>query len=547
MGVFDTDGNVLPDSLLDRRAAERGAAAVLADIDVDRSATIDQGIYCGPLYNHFGHFLLESLARVWFAAQQPDVPLVWVGGSAWSRDVTLRGWQREILDILRIANPWVIATTPSPVGRLYMPDIGYRADDWFHPQHAEFLGRYRGPEQDQSVRLWLSRSRLDKDVRDLNAAPLERRLRSAGWTVAHPEQRTVREQLDDLARASVVAGEEGSAFHALMLLDEVRGKKLHVIRRRGGEHRNMRTVGEARGLDQTFHSLENEVVVKATGRYVTKASAGPSEVLDLLGVPVAASDSDASASAASEIVNTVALKVGAKSLLEVDCEHASVIPRCGFSRATAVCEEFAFDPRAYASSRARFYELPIRHYLAWFGDWGGYDVIRVSVASPLAGLRAVVATQPLASRECVWLMPLPDDDRLTDEFLCLLRQVAPWLLVRTFAHEAGRHAAARIGGWVTEEWELATVGGCADPSDHVLEAIKDLDAGSLDAALQALMTDIPSRHSRVSDPAIVELRAENRNLRRRVRRLRKRRRRAEATSSGWRRLVGKSRDSFMRR
>lgn len=542
MGVFDSDGDVLPDSLLNRRSGERGAAIPAAEVHADETAAVSEAIYCGPLYHHFGHFLLESLARVWYAQQHPDLPLVWAGASTWERDVALREWQREILDILGVTNTCRIATTATPVERLHLPDIGYRYDDWFHTQHARFLARYHGPDQEESFKIWLSRSLLGKDVRDLNAEPLERRLASSGWTVVHPEQQTVREQLDNLARASVIAGEEGSAFHALMLLDGVRGKKLHVMRRLGGEHRNMSTVGETLGLDQSFHTLRNEVVVKATGRYVTKVSSGPSEVLDILGVPVAPDASDDAGAAAAGTVTVLASQVSADSLLEVGVGRASAIPHCTFARATAVCEEFAFDPRNYATESARFFELSIEQYLASFDDWGGYDVVRVAVPAAGAGLRAVVATLPLASRECLWLLDIPASPEQADHFLLLLKEVLPALVVRTFTHGNSRHAVGRLGGVVTPASSLPIFDSQLNLLAGDLAPLPGPQNDSVEAAIDALSLEARHRQKRVTNPSVVALATENDALRKRVRRLRAEKRRLEeAAGRGWRAAIRRAR------
>ena len=168
-----------------------------------------------------------------------------------------------------------------------MPDVGYRYDsDWFHPEHAAFLARFAGPPQVAGERLWLSRSMLANDARDLNAEATERHLADAGWTVIHPETLSVHDQLEHLARAEVVAGEEGSAFHLVALLEDLSSKRLEIFRRRGDEHPNLVTIGDARGIHQTFHTLKRQQFVKAEGRVVTKVTPRSSETLDILEVPV---------------------------------------------------------------------------------------------------------------------------------------------------------------------------------------------------------------------------------------------------------------------
>src|SRR5918997_3586890 len=138
MGVYDENEEYVEDTVLNRRSGEQGAPVPRDLFPVVTDADTPEAIYAGPLYFHFGHFLLESLARAWYAARHPDLPLVWSGQYNW-QETPLRPWQREILEVLELRNPTRIIADPTRFEVLHVPDIGYRYDDRFHPEHAEFL------------------------------------------------------------------------------------------------------------------------------------------------------------------------------------------------------------------------------------------------------------------------------------------------------------------------------------------------------------------------------------------------------------------------
>ena len=71
MGVFDGNDAYVDGSALDRRSGEKGTPVprILYGEPVD--APEPEAIYAGTLYFHFGHFLLESLARAWYAHRHP--------------------------------------------------------------------------------------------------------------------------------------------------------------------------------------------------------------------------------------------------------------------------------------------------------------------------------------------------------------------------------------------------------------------------------------------------------------------------------------------
>ena len=407
MGVYDDDGTYVEDTALNRRAGEQGAPVPRDLFPVVTDAEDPEAIYAGTLYFHFGHFLLESLARAWYAAQQPDLPLVWAGQHTWQTHA-LVPWQIEILDILGIRNPTRIAADPARFDLLHVPDIGYRYDDRFHPEHAEFLGRYEGPPQEPGHRLWLSRSRIESDVRDLNAGPTERRLAEAGWTIAYPETLSIREQLDHLRRAEVVAGEEGSAFHLVMLLKDVATKKLHILRRYGREHGNLRTIGDARRIDQSFHSLQHERVLHAEGRVVSKVTPNSSEILDILAVPVPAAR-EAATAFVDATLERVLTTVAPRRFLEVGAVRPNLVLASTAADRVAVSRRFTFDPRTYAASGVEFYELGLEQYADLFAAAGDqFDVIRIAGPSLLEVMAAFRLSWRLAHEGTIWLFGTGD-------------------------------------------------------------------------------------------------------------------------------------------
>lgn len=403
MGVYNEDGDYVDDTALNRRSGEQGAPVPRDLFPVVTDAEAPEAIYAGPLYFHFGHFLLESLARAWYASRHPTVPFVWAGQHDW-QGIELLPWQLEVLDILMINNPTRIIADPARFELLHVPDIGYRYDDRFHPEHAEFLGRYVGPAQVPGRRLWLSRGKITSDARDLNSGPTERRLSEAGWTIAHPETLGIREQLDQLSRAEIVAGEEGSAFHALMLLSDVAAKKLHILRRHGREHGNMHTIGDARRITQSFYSLERELVLRAEGRSVSKISPSSAEILDILDVPVPPAR-DAVIAPTSGVLARVLAHLDAQRFLDVGASGPHLVVGSSAPTRVAVSPRFDFDPRTYSASGIHFYELDLQQYADLFhGDRGRFDVIRIAGADFGEVMASFRVSRRLSGNTTTWIL-----------------------------------------------------------------------------------------------------------------------------------------------
>jgi hypothetical protein len=71
MGVYDGDDNYVDDTALSRRSGEQGAPVPRDLFPVVADSDAPEAIYAGTLYFHFGHFLLERLARAWCAHRIP--------------------------------------------------------------------------------------------------------------------------------------------------------------------------------------------------------------------------------------------------------------------------------------------------------------------------------------------------------------------------------------------------------------------------------------------------------------------------------------------
>ena len=288
MGVFDDRGRIVRGSLLQRSYGQVGFAA-----DPPSTARTDPRsvVFAGHLSYHFGHFILESLSRLWYASQHPEQPIVWACRPeplppAW------HGWQRQILDVLGLRNEVLLLTEPTRFRFVDVPQPGYRVKDFFSRQHADFLAAYPARARDPDLRIWLSRSGTSSEYRSLHADRLEQQLAEHGWTILQPETLPISDQLELLATAGRVAGEQGSAFHLLVLLGDVRGLEVDVICRDPSrpveeQNQNYRLIAEMRGLCQRLHVIPEEHVLARQGGKVRKDATTLAGHLEALGIPSA--------------------------------------------------------------------------------------------------------------------------------------------------------------------------------------------------------------------------------------------------------------------
>ena len=187
-------------------------------------------------------------------------------------------------------NEVLLLTQPTRFRSVDVPEPGYRVKDFFSRQHADFLAVYPARPRDPDRRIWLSRSGSDPEYRSLHAPRLEQELSGRGWRVVQPETLPVSEQLELLATAGRVAGEQGSAFHLLVLLADLDGLEVDVIRRDPGrpaeeQNQNYPLIAQVRGLRQRLHVIPEERVLASQGGKVRKDATTLAGHLEALEIP----------------------------------------------------------------------------------------------------------------------------------------------------------------------------------------------------------------------------------------------------------------------
>lgn len=220
---------------------------------VTPSRHLPAAVFGGFLYDHYGHFLLESLGRLWFEGAGRGHPIVWIAatGGTW------RPWMDELADMVGIGPDRVVLDTEDgalAVDSLLVGDQGFEVNRYMHPWFVDRLAVVPAvrPTPGEGTHVWLSRSALGEIGGVDEEGAIEQRLAGAGWTIVHPEQMSVAEQVRVLASAAHVAGIEGSAFHTLLLLRGFAGT-VDVLTRH--ESPNFEVINRAQRLDLQRHAL----------------------------------------------------------------------------------------------------------------------------------------------------------------------------------------------------------------------------------------------------------------------------------------------------
>jgi capsular polysaccharide biosynthesis protein len=220
-------------------------------------------IFGGYFFHHYGHFILESLSRMWFAKQYPDLPILFAG-----KQSTILDFQNKILELIGVKNKIEFIPSVTMVDELDIPEPGAIINCLFSKQQANALGVLNNDSEDNK-KIWISRSntrqnsktRLKEEMPAIikNEKKLEDLLKHRGWVIFDPLNFDIIDQLKIIGSASHLAGFEGSAFHSLLMFKEYKAKIdifSRTIRPVPAIYKN---IFSAKGIDFKQHEMEKNL------------------------------------------------------------------------------------------------------------------------------------------------------------------------------------------------------------------------------------------------------------------------------------------------
>jgi capsular polysaccharide biosynthesis protein len=217
-GVYGAAGYMGELALHRGFAANRTAhVSAAADAPEMTSEILPVAWFGGYLFDHYGHFILEGLARVQNPAiRQSSDPIVFFD---MMRIRYLRSYMADAFSHCGIDPARIhLCNAPLTVESLRIVEPSFEVRGFVRPSAYRDLSV---ADADRSGVVYLSRSRLDRVRKIEGEEELERHLeRSFEARIVYPEAISFKLQLQTLASAACVIGCEGSAFHTFIFQRE---------------------------------------------------------------------------------------------------------------------------------------------------------------------------------------------------------------------------------------------------------------------------------------------------------------------------------------
>lgn len=232
-------------------------------------------MYAGPLFGHFGHFLVESISRLWALTQLDDKIDGIVFNPKFQKNPQKMMEQfRPILAVLGVDVPIIMLDEPTQVETLYVPQQGFGMFQMIEgaPEFRKFVQTRSG----QSIpakgaeKIYLSRSALPPARGGmLGEKRLEALLKAEGYVIYHPQQHSFDEQVAAYKAARKIISVDGSPLHLLALVGDADQTVACLARRSGGFDKVF-----AKQL-KAFQGIETTPVDALANQWIPEGSTGP--------------------------------------------------------------------------------------------------------------------------------------------------------------------------------------------------------------------------------------------------------------------------------
>jgi hypothetical protein len=186
-------------------------------------------IYLGPLHRHFGHFVTESMTRIWYSllADTPDLKLVVLPeiDSVEERENfsfdNLQAWQQDVFRYFGIEHLHFVRST-SIFENLIVPQQGGILFSEFHSEtYLDILAAHSGKAIEATrtgAKVYYLRPQDLPYGKIAGDEYIGNFLSQFGYRAVYPETLSGAEQIQLAATATKVISSQGSALHSFNLL-----------------------------------------------------------------------------------------------------------------------------------------------------------------------------------------------------------------------------------------------------------------------------------------------------------------------------------------
>lgn len=234
-------------------AAEYRHAPERIDVPSTLDVVEDEVLYIGVARDHYGHFLLDSMSRMW-AALDTDLPCVFLGTGKMAGEYFHEIMKSMSFSAVSPERPTLYRKVWVPTPSLTVDQISFNADA-AHLTVTERLHTAQSGRWDRPV--FLSRRGFVSRARPIVTNPvqeakLESSLEAAGYRIVKPQELAFADQVALFNECPKIVGLVGSAFHTTLFSRKSWAGKLALLTFSHNKNSRYRLVDSIKGYSAHY-------------------------------------------------------------------------------------------------------------------------------------------------------------------------------------------------------------------------------------------------------------------------------------------------------
>lgn len=248
-GVVDCDGNYVDLSSIPLR--------VQYSYPFENPEYRDEKVvYCGYLINHWGHFLIEAVTRLWYFMENDETVDKYVFFIEEGSDREISGNYLEFLKLLKIWDKLEIISKPVTYREVIVPELGIVCRESYTPKLLKVFDAVAenvipDPSWETPEKIFYSRSQFAKGIPyEFGFDCIDNFFEKNGYTILYPEKVPLSRMIHYIRNSKVVASLSGSLPHNMLFANQ--GQKLEIVERLVINDDNQTDVNRMKELDVTY-------------------------------------------------------------------------------------------------------------------------------------------------------------------------------------------------------------------------------------------------------------------------------------------------------
>lgn len=214
-------------------------------------------VYCGYLINHWGHFLLEAVARLWYFIERDLGTEKYVFIVKESENPQISGNYRRFFELLGIADRIELINKPVKFSEVIIPELAYSRMTYYSNQFKAIFDRVSENALKERIavkveeKVYFSRGRFAKAINsEIGNDMLDHYFEKNGFKLLYPEELKLEEMIFYIRNAEICATPSGTLPHNFLFAQD--SKKIVEVERMTLINEMQVDVDRIKNLDITY-------------------------------------------------------------------------------------------------------------------------------------------------------------------------------------------------------------------------------------------------------------------------------------------------------